>query len=193
MEMNRGLFVGASMLAALAAMAQEASVRYDTDNDRSRTAWVDTTSDWRAFKGNELNFNIFGTGTVGERTLDHASLNRFKRDGRLGAGGGIQYFFHRNLGVDVEAYTENTDHNFIDYVNGNLIARFPLGKSGVAPYILGGGGRQLDPIYQWHWDAGGGIEWRFAPHIGIFVDARYVWPDETEDYGMGRGGLRFGF
>lgn len=193
MRLNRGISMVAFTLAAATAMAQDTTVRYDADNDRTRTAWVDTDSDWRQYKANELNFSLFGTGTVGKRTLRHPSANRFERDGRLGAGGGIQYFFHRNLGIEAEAYSENTAHHLVDYVNGNLIARFPLGSSGVAPYIFGGGGRQLDPIYQWHWDAGGGLEWRFSPHVGVFLDGRYVWTDETRDYGLGRGGLRIGF
>jgi hypothetical protein len=63
----------------------------------------------------------------------------------------------------------------------------------VAPYAFGGAGRQFDPVIQWTWDAGGGIEWRFTPHAGIFLDARYVWCDDTEDYGLARLGVKFGF
>jgi len=65
--------------------------------------------------------------------------------------------------------------------------------TGVAPYVFGGGGRQFDPVTQWTWDAGAGLEWRFAPHVGVFVDGRYVFADKTKDFGLGRLGFRFGF
>jgi hypothetical protein len=41
--------------------------------------------------------------------------------------------------------------------------------------------------------AGAGIEYRFCHNIGIFVDARCVWPDETKYYGVGRAALRVAF
>jgi hypothetical protein len=37
------------------------------------------------------------------------------------------------------------------------------------------------------------VEWRFARHVGLFLDARYVWADETKDYGLGRLGIKVGF
>jgi hypothetical protein len=187
--------VGISALTVVAAttFAQDATVRYDTERERTRTEIVNTDESWCQYKANELSFDFFGTGTVGKRTLRRPSLNRIERNGRAGAGIGMEYFFHRYIGIEAEAYTENTDHNFIDNVNGNLIGRFPIGDSGVAPYIFGGGGRQLDPVYQWTLDAGAGLEWRFVSHVGVFLDGRYVWADKTKDYGLGRVGLRFGF
>jgi hypothetical protein len=38
------------------------------------------------------------------------------------------------------------------------------------------------------------VEFRFTPHFGLFVDARYVLGDKTaSNYGVGRAGLRFAF
>jgi hypothetical protein len=180
---------------AATAWAADPTVRYDTDYTTDRTVVVehDTGRDWVSYKANEVNFSFFGSGTVGEKTIRHLSTRGIQRNGRLGAGAGLSYFFCRYVGVEAYAYTENTDHNFVDNVGGDLIARLPIGNSGVAPYIFGGGGRQLDPLYQWTWDAGAGIEWRFVPHVGIFLDGRYVWADKTKDYGLGRVGLRVGF
>lgn len=171
-------------------------MRYDRDHDRTTVADQHSDGDgrdWCAYKANELNFSFFGTGTVGDDTLRRPSGDRIKRDGRLGAGLGIQYFPHRNIGLEAEGYTENTGHHFVDNVDLNLILRFPLWNSGVAPYLIGGAGRQIDPIYQWTFNMGGGVEWRFSPHVGIFVDGRYVIADETDEYGLGRAGLRVGF
>ena len=41
--------------------------------------------------------------------------------------------------------------------------------------------------------AGGGLDFRFSKKLGLFVDARYVFTDETQNFGVGRLGLRFGF
>lgn len=174
--------------------ADDTTVRYDTTRDHERTRVAEYTDrNWVAYNANEVDVSVFGTGTLGERTLRNPSSRRIERNGRLGLGAGVSYFFHRNIGVEGYAYSESTHNHFVDNVGGDLIARFPVGETGLAPYVFGGGGRQLDPIVQWTWDAGGGLEWRFAPHIGAFVDARYVWADKTKDYGMGRVGLKFGF
>jgi len=179
---------------AVSAFAQDTTVTVQSrDRDRTVVAEVDDDgNDWRTYKANELNFSFFGSGTAGSTTVK-SSLNKVKRDGRLGAGLGMSYFFHRNIGLEAEAYTENTGHNFVDNADLLLNLRFPLGKSGVAPYLLGGAGRQFDPVYQWTFHMGGGLEFRFSPHVGIFVDGRYVVADETDEYALGRAGLRIGF
>ena len=180
-------------LAASAVFADDATVRYDSRGDRTVVVERETERNWIGYEANEVDFAVFGTGTVGDDTLRRPSRQRIERDGKLGLGTGLSYFFHRNLGVEAYTYTESTHHNWFDNVGGNLIARFPIMESGVAPYVLGGGGRQFDPLAQWYWDAGGGIEWRFARSVGVFADARYVWADKTKDYGLGRLGLKFGF
>ena len=81
----------------------------------------------------------------------------------------------------------------MDNASLSLIGRLPLGRSGFAPYIYGGGGHQFDPIELNYLHAGGGLEYRFTRRLGLFVDARYVFTDETPNYGQGRVGLRIGF
>ena len=182
--------VGVSAMSAFAADA----VRYDVDGNRERTLVAYREDrDWCQYNANEWNFELFGTGTVGEKTLRRPAVNRIERDGKLGAGAGVQYFFHRNIGIAAEAYSESTADNFVDNVDLNLIGRFPIGTSGVAPYLIAGAGRQIDPIYQWTFGGGAGVEWRFARHVGVFLDGRYVIADETKDYGLGRLGVKFGF
>jgi len=178
---------------ATAGFAAEATVRYDDPNDRARV--VEDTGDrnWMAYNAHEVEFLFFGTGTVGDDTLREISSDKIERDGELGAGLGLAYYFHRNIGIEGYAYSEDTKGHFVDQVGGDLIARFPIAQSGFAPYILGGAGRQFDPVIQWVWDAGGGIQWRFIEHVAIFADARYVWCDDTKDYGLGRLGIKFGF
>ena len=192
--MKKGLCIGiiCTFVAVAASAAETTSVRYDTD-DRLAVAHEEDDHHWKAYGANELEFGVFGSGTVGRSTIIHPSSKRIERDGKLGAGASIGYYFIRYVGVEGYAYSESTSEHFVDNVGGDLHLRLPLGHSGFALYGLAGGGRQFDPVIQWYTDAGGGVEWRFTDHVGIFVDARYVWVDETRDYGLGRVGLKFGF
>jgi len=49
----------------------------------------------------------------------------------------------------VDAYTENTQHSFVDNTSGNLIIRFPFDAIRLAPYVFGGAGYQFDPTGLW--------------------------------------------
>lgn len=61
----------------------------------------------------------------------------------------------------------------------------------VAPYALGGGGRHFDRVKTWFAQAGVGVEYRFTPRVGVFLDARGVLANETQYYGVARLGMRF--
>ena len=145
------------------------------------------------YRANELSLDGFGTASIGKYTIDHPSNARIRHNTRLGAGAGINYFFTRNIGISAEAYSENTSGTFIDNASANLTLRLPLGQSGFAPYAFGGGGRQFETLKNWFAQAGGGIEYRFNPHMGVFIDARGVLPDEARYYGVARLGVRFAF
>ncbi|HSH96505.1 MAG TPA: outer membrane beta-barrel protein [Roseimicrobium sp.] len=145
------------------------------------------------YQANELSVDGFGSASVGKDTINNWSGSRVKHDARLGAGAGINYFFTRNIGIGGDALLENTSGPFIDSASVSLILRFPLGSTGFAPYALGGGGRQFDIDHALSCHFGGGIEYRFAPKVGAFVDARCVVPEKTSYYGTARLGLRFSF
>jgi hypothetical protein len=183
--MKYKMFIGVTilMLAAMSALSQDnvtnsQSLQYDQN---------------QYYRGNELSLDAFGTGSLGEYTLTHASGDRIRKNILLGAGAGINYFITRNIGIGGDAYSENTTGPFVDSASGNLILRLPLGQSGFAPYIFGGGGYQFDMANQGFVQAGGGMEYRFTRHVGVFIDARGVVPRETKYYGVGRLGLRFVF
>lgn len=145
------------------------------------------------YRSKELSLDVFGSASVGAYTIENPSGERIEENTRLGAGLGLNYFFTRNIGIGADAYSEDTTGSFIDSASASLLLRFPLGKSGFAPYAFGGGGRQFDFVEAWFAQAGAGMEYRFTPNIGAFVDARWVLPDETKYYGVGRLGLRFAF
>jgi hypothetical protein len=145
------------------------------------------------YRSSELSVDGFGTASLGAYTLNHISNNRIRQNTEFGVGAGINYFITRNIGIGADAYSENTTGAFIDSASANLILRLPLGQSGFAPYAFGGGGHQFDLAKLSFGQAGAGLEYRFTPHVGVFLDARAVWPNETKYYGVGRLGLRFSF
>ena len=145
------------------------------------------------FRAQETSVDLFGTVSVGQETINHIAGNRVRKDGRLGAGVGMNYFLTRNLGIGAEAYSENTRHSFVDNASGNLIFRIPIDTLHLAPYLYGGGGYQFDTAERFFGQAGAGVEFRFTKCCGIFADARYVIPDGTKKYGVGRAGIRLSF
>jgi hypothetical protein len=149
---------------------------------------VDHDTDSPFYRANELSLDLFGTGST-----DQDNGRGGESSTRFGLGAGLNYFFLQHLGIGADAYSEDAGHSFIDSTSGNLIARFPIGTSGVAPYGFIGGGYQFDKVEQWFANVGGGFEFRFQKNWGIFIDARYVFADETDNYPLGRAGFRFGF
>lgn len=145
------------------------------------------------YRANELSLDLYGEGSINQQTIDNISGNRVRQDGRAGAGIGLNYFFTRYVGLSGDAYTENTHGSYVDDAGGNVVLRLPLGNSGVAPYIFGGGGHQFDPVKQTYYDAGAGIEFRITHNWGFFVDGRYVFAQDTDNFGVGRAGLRLSF
>lgn len=145
------------------------------------------------YRASEISLGAFGMGTVGERTLDHFTGHNISRHGRLGMGADVEYFFLRYLGIEAEAWSENPDHVFVNDVGGNLVARIPIGNTGLAPYAFGGAGHSFVPVPATYGDFGAGLEFRFCRWAGVFVDGRYVIPDRLGNYGMGRAGVRFSF
>jgi hypothetical protein len=145
------------------------------------------------FRANEWSFDVFGSVSAGQETINNISGERVEQDGRLGLGIGGNYFFTRNLGLSADAYTENAADSFVDNASGNLVYRFPLEAICLAPYAFGGGGRQFDPSDIWFAQAGAGLELRFTKNLGVFADGRYVFTDETKNFGLGRLGARFSF
>lgn len=119
------------------------------------------------------------------------------RNGFWGGGAGLNYFFTRELGIgaDFNISSKPDDLNLVDQVTGNLIARLPLANSGVAPYLIGSGGRSMSPRYDWVYGGGVGLEMRFNPTTGIFSDARFLWSDRStaDNRLLIRAGVRLAF
>jgi hypothetical protein len=149
------------------------------------------------YRANEFSIDAFGTASESEYTLEHlggSTPRSVHKNTQWGAGAGVNYFATHYLGIGGEGYWQDDhDQPFVHSASGNLLLRLPLGQSGFAPYAMGGGGRQFDGGRYSFGQAGGGIEYRFCAHLGFFIDARMVWPNETKMYGVARAGLRFTF
>ncbi len=144
------------------------------------------------YTAHELSLDLFGSYTAGERNIEHLFETNI-RHGDWGGGVGLNYFLTKNLGIGGDINMSDNGGNLVDSMGGNLIARLPIGDSGLSPYIFGGGGRSTDPIWEWFGQAGVGLEMRFNPTTGIFADARYMWMDVTQDRLLIRAGLRLVF
>ena len=140
----------------------------------------------------ELSMDLFGSYIAAEDNLS----DLFETDithGIWGGGVGLNYFFTRNIGIGADANASDNGGKFIDTVSASLLVRFPIGESGWAPYLMGGGARGIDPEYEWLAHGGIGFEYRWNPQTGIFIDGRYAWAEETTDRLVLRAGFRLIF
>ncbi len=166
------------------------------------------------YRAGEWQIDLFGA-----YAFTDSDNRRLIGDDVFGGGLGINYFFTRNFGIGAEGSLFDTEGDVLGTANVNLVLRFPIGQSGLAPYIFGGGGFVFnaddldsddfsdardrldddedarstdDVIFIGH--AGGGLEYRFTPSFSVFGDARYTWTESDHgDFGQARAGVRFAF
>jgi hypothetical protein len=141
-----------------------------------------------AYTDREFDFDLFGLGGYGSGTdnvltgvipitsggsLPTTELvpiysNNAPIQGGYGGGGvGAKYFLTNNIGLGLEGFGIAAHHDFGDLV-GTITARFPLDSN--APYIYGGGGAQFDRGAEGVGIVGVGLEHRFTPNFGVFID-----------------------
>ena len=144
------------------------------------------------FTANEFSLDAFGSFNAGESKFSHLFQTNIRR-GKWGGGLGLNYFLTREIGIGGDVNMPANGGHLVDSVLGSLILRLPSERTGLAPYIFGGGGRGTDRVWQWLGHAGVGLEWRLNPVTGVFTDGRYIWADKTSDALMLRAGLRFIF
>jgi hypothetical protein len=159
---------------------------------RERTKSEYTFKSPMLFADEETTFDIFG--------LYAATEGAGRYDDGFGGGLGVNRFFKRYFGLGLEGYFWDGDRgpsgnesDVISSVAGSLIARYPIDQYHIAPYLLAGLGGSFSSVDQFNLLAGGGFEFRFTPRVAFFSDGRYVWADQTNNYGLIRAGLRFPF
>lgn len=143
------------------------------------------------FQAGEFQLDLFGS-------YNGAITNEEFGDG-FGGGVGVNYFFTEMLGFGVSGNVYQGNHTFngdraVWHTSANLIVRFPLQDICLAPYIFGGGGLGIDGTTVGTWEAGGGLEWRATPSLGVFAEGRYIWAaSQDTDSTQTRVGVRFVF
>ncbi len=175
------IFGGLSVISAAHAAD---SMTIDNDNH---------TVDYPLYQPQELSIDLFGSGSINQESIEHISGDKIRHHALFGGGGGVTYYFLRYLGVGGDFDAEGRHDRFVDSASGNVFLRLPIYDTGLAPYIFGGGGYQFRDFEQSFGQAGAGLEFRFCRHVGLFVDARYVIAERTENYGLGRAGVRITF
>jgi hypothetical protein len=146
------------------------------------------------YTANELSLDLSGSYIAAEGEFHDVLKTSIRGNrGTWGGNAGLDYFFTRMLGVGGDINMSANGGRFIDQALGSVILRFPLDPTGLAPYIMGGGGRSFDPSWEWLGHAGAGLEYRFNPVTGIFADARFIWADHSDNRLLLRAGLRLAF
>ena len=161
------------------------------------------------YRDREWNFDLFGIYAF--------TAHPYRDDRFLGVdhacGGGLDanFMFSRYLGIGLEGYGLAAD-DARGQASGNLIFRYPIPHSRIAPYAYAGGGTlfnrsELDDLvdrrfrHSHHHDDtqgmgqfGAGIELRLTPNFGIINDFSWnVVNGDKNDFGVVRSGLRFAF
>lgn len=139
----------------------------------------------------ELSVDLYGVGLLHESDFNNGA--RARRNLRWGGGAGVNLFFTQYIGIGADADAISFHHSFVDTTTGNLILRFPIPETGLAPYLFGGAGYQFQGIDQVIGGGGVGLEVRVVPHFSFFIDARYMAAQKTDDFGIGRAGVRLSF
>lgn len=147
----------------------------------------------RCFGDNEFQLDIFGQYSDGNAPY-HAGIFR---DHGWGGGVGINYFFHRNIGLGIDAawlyareapYEGAGQHTTLHNFSGSVIFRAPIDDACIAPYVYVGGGTHIDGEQWASAHAGAGIEFRIQPQkFGIFLDGRWTYLGDR----FGRGDINF--
>jgi hypothetical protein len=177
---------------------------------RAAHVWSDPSGWWDAhfvydadaprYTTQELSLDLFGSYINPEGKFNDL-FDTSIRNGFWGGGVGLNYFLTREIGLAADYnISAKPEGNLSDHVVGSLVLRLPLGNSGVAPYLLGSGGRAFNDLYGndlYHWVYGGGVglEYRWSPTTGIFSDGRFLWSEEGTEYSrlLIRAGLRLVF
>jgi hypothetical protein len=157
------------------------------------TASPGLAEDQQLYTAKEGSLDMFASYVAPERGFSHLFSTDI-RHGNWGGGLGANYFPTMNFGLGIDVNIPKNGGTFIDSQTTNLIFRKPLGSSGLSPYLFGGGGKSYDPMNQWIAQAGIGLEYRSSHNMGLIVDGRYVWGQNSgTDIVVLRAGLRFVF
>ncbi|MDQ3622980.1 MAG: porin family protein [Verrucomicrobiota bacterium] len=141
-----------------------------------------------------------------------SNQDRILGDHAWGGGIGVNYFFTRHVGIGLEGMIYDTEGDNLGAAAFNVFFRFPMDHICLAPYLYAGvggvfnasdldkgditdiGDDENNEDKFWSTHVGIGIEYRFSPRCGIFIDGRWTVVDEhSNNFAALRTGVRFSF
>lgn len=154
------------------------------------------------FEAGEFAVEYFSAYSTAQSSIGDASINSITQDGDWSHGIGVSYYLTENFGAGIETQADNVCGTLFENVSFTFLARAPIQSIALAPYALGGSSIDIENSALVYWFAGGGVEWRPLSgresvwnSIGVFADARYIWPNASSggEGAMFRLGTRFSF
>jgi hypothetical protein len=140
------------------------------------------------FRGNEVDFETYFLMIQGQKG------SHFIQD--LGGAVGLEYFFNKYFGIEADNALMESNHNWrtYDQLLGSIVARYPIEKWHLAPYVMASGGGVWAKAYaHGQGRTGIGMEYRFTPNVGLFVDSTYGFNNAPMNDAMTRFGTRIAF
>lgn len=134
------------------------------------------------YKANEFSVDVFG----GLRTSDFDTE-------RSHAGVGMNYFLTENIGVGVATSWEDLNGQFFDNISVRGIYRIPIDKNCIYGFL---GGQFLFDPDDWAANFGVGVERRWIPHLGTFLEIgmhKELTGDERAASATAKVGIRIPF
>jgi len=141
------------------------------------------------FRDQEIQFDLFFVNTFRKPNHD---ADTYRIHTGAGGGFGVNFIFARYFGIGAENYLVANNKDAPYHLGGYGILRLPIDAINLAPYALFGGGGGLGKRAYGYGSMGGGLEYRFTPHIGTFADARWMCGTRAKGSNV-RAGLRLSF
>ena len=144
--------------------------------------------------------NVEDVALFGDTEIQVEALGYYLTSGDVessGGGVGLGMFFTRNIGIRAQGIWGAADSGSLRAYTGDLVFRYPVEAYGVAPYaFVGGGAGEVvsDNGTVGLGRAGGGVEWRITPGLGLFGEAAYTWTEsDGDDFPLALFGIRLNF
>lgn len=137
------------------------------------------------FGETELQLDLFGSYFDSEGVIGEG----------YGGGIGLNYFFHRNFGLTIDASITESDTDTVWQYSAGVVARYPfeIANLCLSPYAKVVGGVQTEDGSNPFIAIGGGLEWRVSSRVGLFGEATYGFVDDHDDFVNIRAGVRLVF
>lgn len=129
-------------------------------------------------------FSVEGFGGLRTSDFDNERSN---------IGIGMNYFLTENVGVGIATAFENTSGQFFENLSVRGIYRIPIDKNAIYGFV---GGYYLFDNDDWAADLGVGVERRWIPHLGTFLEIgmlKKLTGNEKPAAATARVGLRIPF